>query len=135
MRGRWIALIILLSVAAGAGGASCYFLNFNARFDEHALVTNTEAGIVTKIAILEHIRAGNIIEATKLLETSLDGDLISAGAFTHNGAPLSTRTRSTLAREAQARAISGYRPTDDHVNSAVEEVFRSIHETASGHDQ
>jgi hypothetical protein len=126
MKKRWVALIAVLSLAVGAGGASWYWLNFNAQFNNYALVVRTQADVVTKVAVLEHIRAGRILDATNLLETLLDGDLIGAGALARDGTTFNANTARAVALESKARAASGYRPTDQGVHNAVQEALRLV---------
>ncbi len=126
MKKRWVALIALLSLAVGAGGASWYWLNFNAQFNNYAFVVRTQADVVTKVAVLEHIRAGRILDATNLLETLLDGDLIGAGALARDGTTFNANTARAVALESKARAASGYRPSDQSVHNAVQEAFRLV---------
>jgi len=132
---RWIALIALLSLSIGAGGASWYWLTFNARLNTAELIAHTQANITTRIALLEHIQSGRIPEATKLLETLLDGDLINAGALAHSGIRFNSNTDRAVALEFQARTASGYRPEDDRVNDAVREAFDLMSASATDHSQ
>jgi hypothetical protein len=126
MKKQWVALIAALSLAVGAGGASWYWLNFNAQFNNYGFVVRTQADIITKVAVLEHLRAGRILDATNLLETLLDGDLISAGALARDGTKLNTNTARAVALESNARVASGYRPIDSTVHNAVEEAFSLV---------
>jgi hypothetical protein len=126
MKKRWVILIAVLSLGLGAGGASWYWLNFKAQFNNYGFVVRTQADIVTKVAVLEHIRAGRISDATNLLETLLDGDLIGAGALARDGTQFNANTGRAVVLESKARATSGYRPTEDSVHSAVQEAFRLV---------
>lgn len=126
MKKRWVALIAILSLAVGVGAASWYWLNFNSQFNSYALIVRTQADIVTKVTVLEHIRAGRISDATRLLETLLDGDLIGADALARDGTKFNANTRHAVMLESEARAASGYRPTDENVHNAVQEAFRLI---------
>jgi hypothetical protein len=115
MKKRWVALIAVLSLVLGAGCASWYWLNFNAQFNNHGFVVRTQADIVTKVAVLEHLRAGRVSDATNLLETLLDGDLIGAGALARDGTKFNANTGHAVMLESKARVGSGYRPTDENV--------------------
>lgn len=101
-------------------------MNFNAQFNDHAHRLRTQADIVTTVAVLEHLRGGRIPDATGLLEVLLDGDLVGAAALVKDGHKLSANTTRALSLEANARALSGYRPADDNVHHAVQEVFRLV---------
>lgn len=126
MKKRWIVLIAILSCVVGAGGASWYWLNFNAQFNNYGLVVRTQADIVTKVAVLEYIHAGRVSDATHLLETLLDGDLISASALMRDGNKFNSSTGRAVALESKARVASGYRPADKNVYNAVQEAFRQV---------
>ena len=132
MKKRWVALFAILSLVLGAGGASWYWLNFSAQFNNYGFVVQTQANIVTRVAILEHIRAGQISDATNLLETLLDGDLIGAGALARNGTRFNTNTGRAVALESKARAASGYQPADENVQNAVQEAFRLVPASIEG---
>jgi hypothetical protein len=126
MRKRWIVLIALVSFIVGVVGASWFWLNFNAQFTNYGFVVRTEADIVTNVAVLEDIRAGRIADATNLLETLLDSDFIGAGALARQGTKFSASTRRAAGLEYQARAKSGYAPTNEDARSAVQEAFRLL---------
>ncbi len=126
MKKRWIALIALVSLGAGAGAASWFWTEFYAQFMNQALVTRTEAGIVSKEAVLLRLRAGKAEEALRLQETLLDGDLITAGVLARDGASFSANTRRAVQREAAARAASGHAPAKGDVGDAVAEAFRLV---------
>ena len=123
MKKRWIALIAFVSLALGGAGASWFWLNFNAQFIMAGLVTRTQADIVTKVSVLERLRAGRVADATRLQEMLLDGDLIGAGALARTGTKFNANTRHAVELELKARAASGYTPTDENVRNAVQEVF------------
>lgn len=126
MKKRWVALIAIISLAVGGAGASWFWLHFNAQFLNHSYLMRTEADIVTKVAVLERIRAGRVADATNLLETLLDGDLIGAAALARAGSKFTPNTGRAVAMEMKARAISGYAPTEENVRGAVQDAFRLI---------
>lgn len=130
MKKRGAVLIALVSLVVGVAGASWFWLNFNAQFTNHGLAARTEADIVTKVAVMEHIRGGRIKDATNLLEILLDGDFITAGALAKNGTKFNANTRRAVELEYQARAASGYEPTAQNVRNAVQEAFRLLPATA-----
>ncbi|MEO7324754.1 MAG: hypothetical protein ABIW82_07995 [Dokdonella sp.] len=132
MKKRWTVLIAFVSLIVGVSGASWFWLNFNAQFTNYGFVVRTEADIVTKVAVLEHIRAGQISDATKLLETLLDGDLIGARSLARDGTKFNANTRRAVALELQARAVSGYAPADENVRNAVQEAFRLLPAPSEG---
>jgi len=131
MKKRWAALIALVSLVVGVAGASWFWLNFNAQFTNHGLAARTEADIVTKVAVLEHIRGGRIKDATNILETLIDGDLMTAGAIAQDGTKFNANTRRAIGLEYQARVASGYEPTDQNVRNAVQEAFSLLSDTAA----
>ena len=89
MSTRRVATIAVVSSLAGlvvgACGASWYWLGFNGKFMASSLVLRTQADIIAKVSVLEHMRAGRTEEAAKLQEILLDGDLVIAGALARDG--------------------------------------------------
>jgi len=132
MKKRWTVLLAVVSLAIGVFGASWYWLKFSAEFANHGLALRTQADIITKVAVLEHIRAGKVEEATSLQETLLDGDLMSAGALARDGIRFSENTRHAVELEIKARAVSGYVSTDENVRNAVQEALRLLSATPDG---
>jgi hypothetical protein len=124
---RRLILVALISALAGVGigalAASWYWLEFNARFMTSNLVLRTQADLVTRVKVLESLRAGDSRGATNLLEVLLDGDLIAAGALVREGHQFSEHARRAVALALEARRVSGYEPSDASVRSAVEEAF------------
>jgi hypothetical protein len=132
MKKHWVVLIALGSLALGVGGATWFWKSFYSQFINFAFVARTEADIITKVGVLERIRAGQIADATALLETQLDGDLMGAGALARDGTRFNANAGRAVALEAKARAVSGYRPTDDNVHNAVQEAFRLVPAAVAG---
>ncbi len=125
MKKRWVVLIALCSFGAGAGAGSWFWTDFYSRFMLSTLVLRTEADLVTRVALLESLRAGKVEEATAFEETMLDGDLIGAGALARDGTTFKVNTRHAVEREAKARAASGYLP-DPRYRDAVQEALRLV---------
>ncbi len=125
----WDSSVVIAAIAAFAGlvvgmlGASWYWLEFNARFDTYRLATRTQADIVGRVAALERLRAGRSEDATKTLETLLDGDLLEARVLARAGHKFDENARRALEIELQARKVSGYEPQDPDVRVAVREAF------------
>ena len=115
-----------LGLVLGLVGASWYWLNFNSGFMTSSLVSRTQADLVTKELVLERLRAGRAEDATKLLETFLDGDLIGAGALARDGHKFNANARRAVVRELEARRLSVYEPSDPNVRAAVQEAFRLV---------
>ena len=115
-----------LRLVVGGLGASWYWLDSNAQFMTSGLVLRTQADIITKVSVLEQIRAGRPEDATKLLETLLDGDLIAAGALARDGRKFNANARRAVALELRAREVSGYQPGDPSVRVAAQEAFRLL---------
>jgi|SRR6267142_2405118 len=122
------AISALVGLVVGAFAASRYWLDFNAQFMTSGLVLKTQADLVTRVFVLEHLRASRSEDATKLLEALLDGDLISAGALARDGHKFSASARRAVAVELRARQMSGYEPADPNVRAAVQEAFRLLPE-------
>lgn len=123
MRKLWVTLIAVVSFAAGIAGSSLYWMNFNAQFTRYGLVSQTEADIVTKEAVLEHLRDGRVPDSIKYLETLLDGDLVKAAFLARHGTEFDANTYRAVETEFKARAASGYLPSDLKVRKAVHEAF------------
>ena len=134
MTTRRFAMIAAISalggLVGGAFGASWYWQNFYTQFMTSNLVLRTQADIITRVSVLEHIRAGRPENATKLLETLVDGDLIGAGALARDGHKFNANARRAVALELRARKVSGYEPTDPTVRAGVQEAFRLLHASA-----
>ena len=126
MKKHRVALTAIALVSIGAAGSSWFWLHFYGAFMASSYLTRTEADIVSKVAVLEHIRSGQITEATQLLETLLDGDLISAASLSRDGAKFTEKTSQALALAMKARQTSGYVAADEEVRSAVDEAFRLV---------
>lgn len=126
MKKRWVVLIALASLSIGVAAASWFWIHFNAQFMSHGTRLKIEADLVTRVAVLEHLRSGRVAEATRLLEILLDGDLIAAMAFARDGATFSPNAGRAVALEAKARAESSYAPADENVRAAVQDALRLI---------
>lgn len=123
MKMRWVVVVALGSLALGMGGATWYLQNAYSQLLISGAALRTEADIIINIHVLERIRAGKIAEATALLETQLDGDLISAAGFAREGARFHPNLARALALEAKARTLSGYQSASKDVHNAVQEAF------------
>ncbi len=125
----WESGVLIAAIAAFAGlvvgvlVASWYWVDFNARFDTYRLATRTQADIVARVAALERLRAGRAEDATRVLETLLDADLLEARVLAGAGNGFDEDTRRALDIELQARKASGYEPQDPNVRAAVREAF------------
>ncbi len=122
---RWVILTALLSLVVGAGAASWYWMDFWSRFVHTGLVLRAEADLVTKVAVLERLRAGKVEEAIRFQEILLDGDLIGAAALARDGTKFNANSRHAVELEAKARAAGGYQP-DASIRDAVQEAFRLV---------
>ena len=130
MSTRRMAIIAAVSALAGlvvgACGASWYLIGFNAQFMESNLALRTGSDIVSKVSVLEHLRAGRTEHAASLLEALLDGDLMTAGALAGVGHKFSPNAQRAAAVELIARQASGYQPIDPNVRAAVENALRLL---------
>lgn len=97
-------------------------LSFDAQFMSAGLLARHEADIVTGVAVLEHLRAGQAEDATQLLETLLDGDLIGAAALVREGNKINLNARRAVEKGRLARTVAGYEPTDESVRAAAQDV-------------
>ncbi len=122
MKKHWVILLALISFAVGVGGASWGWMHFYSQTLLGALVANTEADLISKVGVLERLRAGKPDEALRLEEELLDGDLLTAAALAKQGAQFNANARRAVQTEAKARAASGYAP-DPRLRAAVQEAF------------
>ena len=106
--------------------ASWYWLGFNARFNNYALFVRTQANLVTLEAVLARMRAGKSEEATRMMETLLDGDLITAGVLLRDGYKFNDNARRAAETERRERKASGYEPADTAVSETVNETLRLL---------
>ncbi len=116
----------IVGVITGMVCASAYWLEFGDRFARVAAVAKTEAAIVAKVALLEHLRAGHYKDATMQLEDQLDTDLVGAGSLARNGVAFSSNAQSAMERERHARELTGYAPVNASVSAGVQEAFRLV---------
>ena len=130
MTKRRVALIVgisaLVGLVVGAAAASWFWVGFNAQFMNSGLALRTQADVIEKVIVLEHIRAHRPADASKLLETLLDGDLITAEALARDGHKFNVNFSRAVALELHARKQSGYEADDPTVRAAVREAFRLL---------
>ena len=121
-----VAVAGAIGVVAGAALGSWFWLSFNAAFMSAGLLTRYEADIVTRVAVLENLRAGRSEDAIRLLETLLDADLMGAATFVQDGTKISANTRRAAEHERRARETSGYQPIAANVRARVDEALRLL---------
>jgi hypothetical protein len=126
MKLQWVVVCCLASLIVGVGCATWFWQNFYTMFIAAGFEASTTAGIVTKVAVLERLRAGHNVDAVELLETQLDGDILSAGELLKEGHALSKNVARALAQERAARAVSTHAPPGQTVRDAVQSVFESL---------
>lgn len=127
---RHVMLIIsvsgIIGIITGMVCASAYWMQFGNVFARMAAATRTEAAILSKVTLLEHLRSGHVKDATAALETQLDSDLIGAGSLVRNGVELSSNLQHAVERERHARGVTGYEPQNAKLSAEVEEAFRLV---------
>jgi hypothetical protein len=128
----FVAVSIVTGFVVGVIGASLFWLNFNGRFNMSNLSSRTQADIVTKVAVLERLRGDKYHEGVKMIETLLDGDLVTAGALVRNGYKLNSNAQRAIELECKARVVSGYEPADKTIRSSVQEAFRLFSADSGG---
>ncbi len=130
MTKRYVMVIVsvsaIIGIITGMVCASAYWLQFGNVFARMAAAARTEAAILSKVSLLEHLRSGQVKDATAQLETQLDSDLIGAGSLVRNGVELSANLQHAVERERRARGITGYAPANARVGAEVEEAFRLV---------
>ena len=120
------SISVIFGIMMGVLGTAWVLMQTTAEFARNGAVANTEAGIVTKEVLLEHLRSGRYKDATRQIETSLDNDLAGAMIFARDGVEFSQNTLKAIEIERKARGISGYEPHNATVTVAVEEMFRLV---------
>jgi hypothetical protein len=116
----------LVGIAAGAVGASWYWERFYSEFIKYALAQRTQADIVTRVYVFQHIRAAEVQDATSNLENVLDSDFIAAAALARDGTKFNDNTRRAVEIERRSRIVSGYEPGTPGVKKAVQEAFHLL---------
>jgi len=114
----------IFGIIMGVSGMSIVWMQTTSNFSRIGFDARTEVGIVSKVELLEKLRSGHYTDATRQIEASLDNDLVNAGDLARSGAALSPSMLKAVEREREARAASGYEPSNATVNAAVQETFR-----------
>jgi hypothetical protein len=86
--------------------------------------TSSVAGVSTHVAVLQSLRAGNARGAVDLLETFLDGELMSVGAYRADSLPQSAPI--TVRRAAEYRAKYPRTTQNPEVDAAVSKGLRAF---------
>ena len=126
MKKHWVALAAIALVCVGVAVSSWFWAHFYGELMAISYRTRTEADLVSKVAVLEHLRSGRITEATQLLETLLDSDLVSAAALARDGAKFTQKANQALVLAMKARQTSGYVAANEEVRRAVDDAFRLV---------
>ncbi len=121
-----ISVSSIIGIITGMATASAYWLQFGDVFAKMAAAARTEAAILNKVALLEHLRSGRVKDATTQLESQLDSDLIGAGSLARNGVELSVNLQRAVETERRARGVTGYEPSNPRLSEQVEEAFRLV---------
>jgi hypothetical protein len=114
---------VIAGLSIGVSGASWYWLNFNGQLTTSSFATRTQANIITKVAVLEQLRAGQPKDAERNLQQLLDGDLIAVAALGRDGHVFGPSLYNALALEQAARHVGAYAPTDADIEASVAEAF------------
>lgn len=118
------SISVIFGIMLGVLGTAWVLMQTTAEFARNGALANTEAGIVTKEVLLEHLRSGRYKDATRQIETSLDNDLAGAMVFARDGVEFSQNTLKAIEMERKARGLSGYEPHNATVTVEVEEMLR-----------
>lgn len=114
----------IFGIMMGVLGTAMVWMQTTSNFSRIGTSARTEADIVTKVELLEHLRSGRYDDATRQLEALLDKDLTGAAESARIGNVLSSDTLKALETERRARGVSGYKPVSADVSAAVQEAFR-----------
>ncbi len=126
------AVFGIVGLIVGMFGTSWFWLKSNATFAKSAAVARAETGIMTKVALLEHLRSAHYAAAVVELEALLDTDLAGAGALARGGAEFSSNAVKAVEAERKARGVSGYEPSNEAVNTAVHDAFLLVPQSPAG---
>jgi hypothetical protein len=120
------ARAIVLALASGVVGlvagiaATAWFMS---SFLNYATGTSAVASIVVDGDALSTLSSGDTAGATRLLQSRLDGELITIAVETKQGFTLTPQAKSAIARLKQLRDSSGYVPSDPGVRQLVQETL------------
>jgi hypothetical protein len=118
--------IVLCIVAAMSGvvvGAWVAF-RFTMGMADVGVLTRAEADLAVGTRILQSLHSGEWKVAKELLETQLDGALITIDAYASQGAKLEPKTYERLEQIKRIRNDSAYQPSDPLVATTVERALR-----------
>jgi hypothetical protein len=117
---------VIFGIMIGVLGTAWVWMQTTTEFAKVGALAKTEADIITKVDLLEHLRSGQYNDATKQLEALLDMDLIGAAEFAREGIEFGSDTLKALETERTARKISGYEPVSSTVGVGVHDVFSLV---------
>ncbi len=120
------SLSVILGIMMGILGTAWVWIQTDTAFAQSGATARIESNIVSKVALLEHLRAGRYADAAGQIEAALDKDLMHAADSVREGVSLSADTLSALQTERTARGLSGYEPNSESVGAAVQEVFHVL---------
>ena len=96
---------------------------FMSRFLTSALAGGAVATVAVDGRALEYLHDGTPDAATGLLQSRLDGELLTIGWNVKDGYVLTPDAKKALLRVKRLRDVSGYEPADPAVRDAVREAL------------
>jgi hypothetical protein len=119
----------ILGILIGVSGMSLAWMQTTVTMPRLGSEVRTEVNIVTKVDLLNKLRAGRYADATMQMEGWLDGDLVKAAELVQSGGELSQSTLRAVEAERVARAVSGYESGNASVNAAVRQALAVVPRT------
>jgi Flp pilus assembly protein CpaB len=114
-----LACVVVFVLGATAGATVAW--RMKSAETVNAIAQSAAAGVGTKTYVLSAVRKGDMPEATALLETSLDSDLVTLGLVPDS--VLDSATKRAIARAAAYRAMYPYKSGEPLVAEAVARVL------------
>jgi len=116
----------VIALVAGALGLAAGVVStawFMSRFLTYARATSSVATLVVDGATVKMLQSGDTNAATRLLQSRLDGELITIRSEVKAGYTLTPQGRKAIAQIRQLRESSGYEPADPEVRAAVHDAL------------
>jgi hypothetical protein len=117
-----VAVLATATFLGGVGIGGYAVVNFMSEMMSSFGATSAVAGVSTHVAILQSLRDGNVSGAIDLLETLLDGDLMSVGAYRSDSLPQAST--KPVRRAAEYRAKYPRKTENPEVDAAVSRGLR-----------
>ena len=122
LKGRAILIGLLAGALGLAAGIVCTAW-FMSRFLTYAQGTSAVATLVVDGSAIRILQSGDIDAATRLLQSQLDGELITISSEVKAGYTLTPQGQKAIAQIRRLRESSGYEPSAPEVRAAVHDAL------------